>query len=335
MRTVQISHPERGRRLAMVDGLELRLLDGVNSLHQLAMKAAQEGVEIASLASRSLGGEIVEYDAVYHGHSSWVLLPAFDHPGDPAHCLVTGTGLTHVASVRNRDAMHGGEPSDAPLTDSMKIFQWGVDGGRPGPGQLGVQPEWFYKGDASILRAHGEVLTRPGFGEDGGEEPEIAGLFIVDETGHPWCVGYAGGNEFSDHAMEKRNYLYLAPSKLRECALGPEAVIGETLPDSIGGRVAIVRDQEEIWSATIASGEANMCHSIANLAHHHFKYPQHRRAGDAHIHFFGADAFSFGAGIELRDGDEMVVSWTGFGKALINPYRSEEPITRPTEVQSL
>ncbi|MEZ5276624.1 MAG: AraD1 family protein [Opitutaceae bacterium] len=335
MRTVQISHPERGRHLAVVNGHELKLLVGVDSLYQLAMKAAREGLEIGSLASQLPVGEVVDYDPVYQGQSSWTLLPAFDHPGDPAHCLVTGTGLTHVASVRNRDAMHGGKPADAPLTDSMKVFQWGVEGGRPGPGELGVQPEWFFKGDASILRAHGDALTRPGYGEDGGEEPEIAGLYIVDETGLPWCVGYAGGNEFSDHAMEKRNYLYLAPSKLRECALGPEAVIGEALPDSIGGRVAIVRGGEEVWSATIATGEANMCHSIANLAHHHFKYPRHRRPGDAHIHFFGADAFSFGAGIGLVDGDEMVVSWVGFGRALINPYRSEQPLVRPIEVQSL
>jgi len=32
-------------------------------------------------------------------------LPPLDHP-DPSHCHVTGTGLTHLGSAKNRDAMH-------------------------------------------------------------------------------------------------------------------------------------------------------------------------------------------------------------------------------------
>lgn len=318
----------------MVDGTGLRLVEGVGSLYDLAGLAIARGVEIGALATECLGDTVIDYDPVYQGTSSWALLPAFDHPEDPAHCLVTGTGLTHVASVRNRDAMHGGE-SEGPLTDSMKVFQWGVTGGKPEDGAIGVQPEWFFKGDGSILRAHGQNLVKPAFAEDGGEEPEIAGLYRVSEDGVPWLVGYAGGNEFSDHAMERRNYLYLAPSKLRECALGPEAVIGERLPDSIGGRVAVVRGTQEIWSATIASGEANMCHSIANLVHHHFKYPQHRRPGDAHVHFFGADAFSFGAGISLEDGDLMVVSWIDFGRSLANGFRDGGSAIERVKVQAL
>lgn len=318
----------------MVEGSSLRLVDGADSLYDLAGLAIERGVEIGTLACECLSGVVIHYDSVYGGDSPWRLLPAYDHPSDPAHCLVTGTGLTHVASVRNRDAMHGGE-SDAPPTDSMKVFQWGVAEGKPGEGAVGVQPEWFFKGDGSILRTHGQILIKPAFAEDGGEEPEIAGLYRVDAGGRPWLVGYAGGNEFSDHAMERRNYLYLAPSKLRECALGPEAVIGERLPDSVGGRVAIVREDREVWSATIASGEANMCHSIANLEHHHFKYRQHRRPGDAHVHFFGADAFSFGADVALEDGDQMVVSWLGFGRPLVNGYRDEAGPVERVKVQAL
>lgn len=318
----------------MVDGTGLRLLEGANSLYELAGLAIARGVEIGALATECQGDTVIDYDPVYQGTSPWTLLPAYDHPEDPAHCLVTGTGLTHVASVRNRDAMHGGE-SEGPLTDSMKVFQWGVMGGKPGEGAIGVQPEWFFKGDGSVLRAHGQDLVKPAFAEDGGEEPEIAGLYRVSEDGVPWLVGYAGGNEFSDHAMERRNYLYLAPSKLRECALGPEAVIGERLSDSIGGRVAVVRGNQEIWSATIASGETNMCHSIANLEHHHFKYRQHRRPGDAHVHFFGADAFSFGAGFSLEDGDLMVVSWIDFGRSLANGFRDEGSAIERVKVQAL
>jgi hypothetical protein len=62
-----------------------------------------------------------------------------------------------------------------------------------------------------------------------------------------------------------------------------------------------------------------MSHTVANLEHHHFKYPAHRRPGDAHIHFFGADAFSYGDGVELSDGDVMEIELAGFGRPLRNP----------------
>ncbi len=71
-----------------------------------------------------------------------------------------------------------------------------------------------------------------------------------------------------------------------------------------------------------------MCHTLANLEHHHFKYPEHRRPGDVHIHFFGADAFSFGEGVELANGDIMQIELTGFGRPLRNPIeieRGEQP----------
>ena len=130
----------------------------------------------------------------------------------------------------------------------------------------------------------------------------------------------AMGNEFSDHKTERRNYLYLAPSKLRQCSLGPELIVD---PDFtyVPGVVRIERGGETIWSKEIGSGEQRMAHSLVNVEHHHFKYSQHRRPGDVHVHFFGADAFSFGAGLELEDGDVMVVAFQGFGLALRNPIR--------------
>ena len=64
-----------------------------------------------------------------------------------------------------------------------------------------------------------------------------------------------------------------------------------------------------------------MVHHLANLEHHHFKYPEHRRPGMAHIHFLGADSFSFGSGIVLEDGDEITVEWVGLGRPLKNKVR--------------
>jgi hypothetical protein len=61
-----------------------------------------------------------------------------------------------------------------------------------------------------------------------------------------------------------------------------------------------------------------MSHSLKNLEHHHFKYAAHRRPGDVHVHFFGADAFSFGEGVTLKAGDLMQVSFPDLGRPLQN-----------------
>ena len=74
----------------------------------------------------------------------------------------------------------------------------------------------------------------PAFAEDGGEESEVVGLYVIGDQGEPWRVGFALGNEYSDHKLERQNYLYLAHSKLRQCSFGPELFIGD-LPDHVEG----------------------------------------------------------------------------------------------------
>ena len=245
-------------------------------------------------------------------------LTPVDHPAEPARCLVSGTGLTHLGSAKNRDAMHG--KSDAELTDSMKIFRWGLERGRPAAGEIGVAPEWFYKGNGTILRAPGEPLLVPPYAEDGGEEAEIAGVYLIDANGAPRRLGMVIGNEFSDHVFERKNYLNLAGSKIRTCSIGPELVID---PDfqTVPGKATIERAGRVVWTKDIASGEAEMCHSLANLEHHHFKFETHRRPGDLHVHYYGACALSFGEGVQLADGDVMEISFVGFGRPLRNPLR--------------
>src|SRR5438132_7661292 len=129
----------------------------------------------------------------------------------------------------------------------MRMYQWGLEGGRPAARQIGVAPEWFYKGAGAFLRAHGEPLEVPFFGDDGGEEAEVAGAYLIDAAGEPRRVGLVLGNEFSDHKMEAKNYLYLAPSKLRTCALGPELIVGAEFQDA-RGTAQILRGGKAVWS---------------------------------------------------------------------------------------
>ncbi len=324
MRLVQLSHPRLGRRVAVVEGENLRLLQVSNSVYAAALSALFVHAPLSEQIQAELSDEVHDYEEIYRGESEWKILPPLDHPDDPARCLVTGTGLTHRKGAANRNAMHQADSSAAPvLTDSMRIYQWGEEGGRPQTGEIGVQPEWFYKGNGTILRAHNEPLETPNFAEDGGEEAEVAGLYLIDQSGTPCRLGFAIGNEFSDHIMEKRNYLYLAPSKIRTCAVGPELALGASFAD-VEGKVSIERSGAEVWQSPVATGEANMVHTLANLEHHHFKYPAHRRPGDVHIHFFGTGAFSFGAGITLEAGDTMIVDLPQLGRPLRNRLDLEQ-----------
>jgi len=306
------------RRVALVEEPHLRVLAGVESIYELAANLDAAGGSLAKISREWLSTQSLDYDEVYSGKSDWKLLPPIDHPTEPARCLVSGTGLTHLGSAANRQRMH--EARESELTDSMKMFKWGVEGGKPAPGRIGVAPEWFYKGCGTILRAHGEPLEVPAFAEDGGEEAEIAGVYFIGENGAPRRIGMAIGNEFSDHKFEKRNYLNLAGSKLRTCSLGPELVVDPEF-QSVPGKVAIERAGKTFWSREILTGKNEMCHSLANLEHHHFKFETHRRPGDVHVHYFGACALSFGDGVRLADGDLMEISFAGFGRALRNPLR--------------
>ena len=320
------------RRVALVEEPRLRFLAGTASVYDLAQAALAAGKGLTLLVAERATGEGVDYEDVYRGESAWRLLPPIDHPAEPTRCLVSGTGLTHLGSARDRQAMH--TTAQEELTDSMRMFRSGLEGGRPEPGRIGIAPEWFYKGSGTILRAHGEPLRVPSYAEDGGEEAEVAGVYLVDAEGRPRRLGMAAGNEFSDHRFERRNYLNLAGSKLRTCALGPELVVDPAF-DSVPGRVALERAGRALWSKEIRTGAAEMCHSLENVEHHHFKFEVHRRPGDLHVHFFGAYALSFGDGVELADGDVMDIRFEGFGRPLRNPVSVSRAADSLVTVQPL
>ena len=323
LRLVQISNGS-SRRVAIVEEPRLRCLTGVESVYELAQLCLAEGRRLSEHAIASANGEVLDYDSIYAGTSEWHVLTPIDVPGSPSRLTIAGTGLTHLGSAKERQAMHLADAAKAAesVTDSMRMFQWGIEGGRPAAGEIGIAPEWFYKGNGFMLRAPFAPLTIPAYAEDGGEEAELAGIYVVGEDGTPYRIGMATGNEFSDHQFEKRNYLNLAGSKLRTCSLGPELVVGAAF-QAVGGEVRIERGTETIWSKRVATGEENMCHSLANLEHHHFKFEGHRQPGDVHVHFFGAHSLSFGDGVTLKDGDVMEVRYEGFGRALRNPIQVE------------
>jgi hypothetical protein len=316
MRLVQYMMVDGSRRVGRVsdDGNHLHPLENTGSVLELAEAAIAEGVSIASLVEKRTGAATVDYDELLR--DGRVLAPV-DHP-EPARFLVTGTGLTHTGSAAARNQMHlltHGE--DAEESDSLKIFKMGLEGGKPGVGKIGIQPEWFFKGVGTCVVPPGADLPMPAFARAGAEEAEIVGLYLNGPDGHPYRIGYALGNEYSDHVTEGENYLYLAHSKLRSCSIGPELLVGD-LPEEVCGHSRILRDGSVIWEQEFLSGETHMSHSIANLEHFHFRYPMHRRAGDLHAYFFGAAVMSYASGVKTASGDEYEIQAQTFGKPLRN-----------------
>lgn len=317
-------------RVVMRDGGAARIVKEAPSVYALAMEAARSGEGLAAVIDRKGLGDTVDLEAAYRDGR---LRSPISHP-DFAHLHLTGTGLTHLGSAATRDAMHKklAAEGEEQLTDSMKMFRMGLEGGKPATGAVGVQPEWFYKGNGAFAVAPGAPLISPDFASDGGEEPEIAGIYVIGEDGTPFRVGFALSNEFSDHVTERVNYLYLAHSKLRNASFGPEILVG-ALPQDIRGTSRILRGGKPLWEKPFLSGEANMSHSIANLEHHHFKYALFRQPGDVHVHMFGTATLSFADGVRTEAGDVFEIAAPEFGLPLRNPLSMAEAV--PVHVKAL
>lgn len=327
LRLIQMLDANGLRMVVAADDKGTRRIHGVATTYELAKAAIATNATLAEAAEAAGFGEGIDLAAALEGGR---ILAPIDHV-DSAHVFLTGTGLTHLGSADARDRMHT-KAHAADATDSMKMFRMGLEGGKPSSGAVGVQPEWFYKGDGRSIVAPEKPLPSPDFALDAGEEPELAGIYIIAADGTPVRLGFALANEFSDHVTERTNYLYLAHSKLRHASLGPELLVGE-LPPDIRGTARIIRGGEQIWEKPFLTGEANMSHHLRNLEHHHFKYALFRRPGDVHVHFFGTATLSFADGVKTRDGDVFEIAAKPFTLPLRNPL---ETVPSPkTHVRSL
>ncbi len=194
VRLVQIGNGS-SRRVALVTEPHLICLTGVESVYELASACIRDGASLSERVSRSCDGRVdFRMTMSTPRKSEWRLLPPIDVPGAPERVLVSGTGLTHLGSAKDRQAMHAQQAIAAkPITDSMRMFELGIAGGRPKDGEIGVPPEWFYKGHGDALQAPFAPLTVPAHAEDGGEEAEIAGIYLVADDGRPHRLGMCAG----------------------------------------------------------------------------------------------------------------------------------------------
>jgi hypothetical protein len=328
LRLLQHRADNGARSVIAAQGDTAHFLSGVASTRALALDAIARGITLTQAVAQADKGDAIDIAAEFEAGR---LLAPIDHEDD-AHVQLTGTGLTHLGSAEGRDKMHREAAAAEKQTDSMRMFLEGLEGGKPAAGTVGQQPEWFYKGDGSQLVGPTDPLTMPAFAKDGGEEPEIAGVYIIGPNGQPYRLGLALANEFSDHVTERHNYLWLAHSKLRQAALGPELLVGPA-PEHIEGTSRILRNGETLWEKPFLSGEGNMSHSLSNLEHHHFKYDLFRRTGDVHVHFFGTATLSFSDGVTTQEGDVFEIIAAPFTLPVRNALERAAPVE--VTVQSL
>lgn len=302
-RLVQIIHPEYGRRIALVNNDELHLLSTYRTAYAFAMAAIETGQKLRDLLSTDLSGIVLDYREVYALHSGWRFLPSFDHPTDLACCLVSGSANTH-----------------------------GVASDKPGA------PPWFTKGNGMHLRAHGEPLTIPTFASGGAEEAELAAVYLIGPDGVPRRVGLTPGNEFADPAMAAKDARLLSRTKLRACSIGPELALDAEFVD-VAGSVAVERAvngvRSPVWSKEIRTGEKHTAFGLEEIERRHFEFEAHRIPGDVHVHFLGGSVSSFGDGVVLDEGDEVVIQWEGFGRPLRNRIDRDRAETRVAAVLAL
>jgi hypothetical protein len=312
-RLLQYRAPDGERRVIAAHNGTAGFVRGARTVRGLAVEAIGRSCTLEQLVdSCGIEGSV---DPAAELHAGTLITP-IDHP-DTGRVFLTGTGLTHLGSAEGRDKMHRAAAQAEHQTDSMRMFLEGVSGGKPAAGDVGQQPEWFYKGNGVQLVGPEIPLEMPAFAQDGGEEPELAGIYLNGPDGVPYRLGICLANEFSDHVTERHNYLWLAHSKLRQASLGPELLVG-TLPKDVRGISRIVRRGATLWEKPFLSGEENMSHSIANLEHHHFKYPLFRAPGDVHVHFFGTATLSFSDGVRTEEGDVFEIEAEPFTLPLRN-----------------
>ena len=182
LRLLQHRAVDGARSVIAADDEGAAVVRGVTSVRQLATHAIAAGMTLVQAVEAAGTGDAVDIVAE---NAAGRLLAPIDHDDD-AHVLLTGTGLTHLGSAEGRDKMHREAAAAVAQTDSMRMFLEGVEGGKPAPGETGQQPEWFYKGDGSQLVGPGAPLTMPHFAQDGGEEPELAGIYLIGPDGTPF-----------------------------------------------------------------------------------------------------------------------------------------------------
>lgn len=306
----------------------LQLTNKPAPLYQWIRDAIQSKKTLQALLQANLGEQRITFSDYQDNYQAY--LPV-THP-NAKHTIIGGTGLTHANRAKLRVLSEINNPlhDTACLSDSERVYMSGVTNGKPENILQGAKPEWFYKGDISILKPSQTPVTVPAHDLGIGEEAELIAVYYISDELSSYRIGYCLGNEFCDHKLEESNFFYISQSKLRECSIGAEIIIGNHELDVVNGHVRIIRDDNIIWNKPFASGQKRMNFSMENLEHHVFQHTALRRPDSFYFHFLGADQISHSDDIRLQHDDEIVIEAEPFQFPLVNrlQFESEQRVYR-------
>lgn len=185
---VQLTHPDEGRRAALVYGGELHLLATYRSIYDFARAALETGWKLRDLLSADLSGIVLDYSEIHELGTPWRFLPAFDQPREPGRCLVSGLASEGPAATwqyqGSGDCLYGhGEPLPvSSVSAAVRIPELaaayvigeggvprrlGVAAGIRGPRHSALGPELmletespYVEGAARLLRGRDVIWSR-------------------------------------------------------------------------------------------------------------------------------------------------------------------------------
>ena len=136
MRIIQYRGRDGARRVGVAsDDGHVRTIRGATTTYDLAVEAIRKKQSIERIIENRLSNE---KDTMAEIISEKRIHVPFHHP-DPYHQIITGTGLSHLGSASARNSMHTKLSKDeSSMTDSMKMFKWGLEGGKPNTTDIGT-----------------------------------------------------------------------------------------------------------------------------------------------------------------------------------------------------
>ena len=135
------------------------------------------------------------------------------------------------------------------------------------------RPELFHKGGARTVVAPGGTVRIRADSAWNVPEPELT--LAIDRSGR--IFGYTIGNDMSSRDIEGENPLYLPQAKIYDgsCALGPEILVRDTVPDSATRiDMEIVRDGATAFRGATTLAELKRTpQELASFLYRHNSFP--------------------------------------------------------------
>ena len=204
----------------------------------------------------------------------------------------------------------------------MRMFQMGLEGRQAGGrASAACSRNGSTRATASTVVPPGAPFRSPDFALDGGEEPEIVGIYVIGPDGTPCALGFALGNEFSDHVTERQNYLWLAHSKLAAVPRsGRRLLIGDAAGRRARRRRGSARRRGHLGKAVPVGRGQHVATPSPTSSTITSSIALFRRPGDVHVHFFGTATLSFSDGVKTEPGDVFEIEAKPFTLPLSNSY---------------